>query len=71
MASYNKNYILQTARDFDGNHSKVLKEYKDMTTEWIENMDNPRFKNKIVFISGSTKELALRSQSPFILKKHA
>tara|TARA_B000000565_G_C23762325_1_gene368864 strand:- start:16 stop:855 length:840 start_codon:yes stop_codon:yes gene_type:complete len=36
MASYNKNYILQTARDFDGNHSKVLKEYKDMTTEWIE-----------------------------------
>lgn len=36
VASYNKNYILQTARDFDGYHSKVLKEYKDMTTKWIE-----------------------------------
>jgi len=33
---YTGNYILQTARDTDGNHSGVLSEYRLMTANWIE-----------------------------------
>jgi|SaaInlStandDraft_5_1057022.scaffolds.fasta_scaffold28522_1 L-ribulose-5-phosphate 3-epimerase len=33
---YKGNYILQTARANDGNHSKILDKFKDMTIDWIE-----------------------------------
>lgn len=33
---YKGNLILQTARAVQGNHSEVLKEYRDLTTNWIE-----------------------------------
>lgn len=33
---YNGNYILQTARANDGNHSRVLSRYRDMALDWIK-----------------------------------
>jgi L-ribulose-5-phosphate 3-epimerase len=33
---YNGNYILQTARASDGNHSGMLSHYRDMTLNWIK-----------------------------------
>lgn len=35
-AGYRGNYILQTARDPDGNHAQVLERYFAMTQEWIQ-----------------------------------
>lgn len=32
---YQGNYILQTARDADGRHGAVIKDYLDMTNNWI------------------------------------
>jgi L-ribulose-5-phosphate 3-epimerase len=34
--SYSGNYVLQTARATDGNHSDVLLHYRDMTANWLE-----------------------------------
>lgn len=34
---YNGNYILQTARAINGDHARVLSDYKNMTNLWIEN----------------------------------
>ena len=33
---YHGNFILQTARAIDGNHSKVLNDYRDLTKQWLE-----------------------------------
>jgi L-ribulose-5-phosphate 3-epimerase len=33
--SYQGNFILQTARAVDGNHAEVLREYRDMTHQWM------------------------------------
>tara|TARA_B100001758_G_C18409154_1_gene614334 strand:- start:1986 stop:2828 length:843 start_codon:yes stop_codon:yes gene_type:complete len=35
--NYKGNYILQTARCKKGNHSELLKSFKEMTAKWIEN----------------------------------
>lgn len=34
--NYQGNFILQTARADDGNHSEVLRSYRDMTQQWIK-----------------------------------
>lgn len=34
--SYQGNFILQTARADDGNHVEVLRNYRDMTLEWMQ-----------------------------------
>lgn len=33
--NYQGNFILQTARALDGNHTKVLEAYRDMTQQWL------------------------------------
>ena len=34
--NYKGNFILQTARAIEGNHSEVLVEYRDLTVNWLE-----------------------------------
>jgi L-ribulose-5-phosphate 3-epimerase len=34
--NYQGNFILQTARAFDGNHSSILSNYRDMTVNWLK-----------------------------------
>jgi hexulose-6-phosphate isomerase len=34
--NYQGNFILQTARAVDGNHAKVLRRYRDMTQQWMQ-----------------------------------
>jgi len=34
--NYQGNFILQTARALDGNHAKILSDYRDMTYDWIK-----------------------------------
>ena len=33
---YQGNFILQTARAVDGNHAEVLRDYRDMTRQWMQ-----------------------------------
>jgi L-ribulose-5-phosphate 3-epimerase len=37
--NYQGNYILQTARAAEGNHAEVLRSYRDMTQQWINQND--------------------------------
>lgn len=37
--NYQGNFILQTARDAEGNHSEVLCSYRDMTLQWMQQYD--------------------------------
>jgi L-ribulose-5-phosphate 3-epimerase len=34
--NYQGNFILQTARAIDGNHAEVLRSYRDMTQQWMQ-----------------------------------
>jgi L-ribulose-5-phosphate 3-epimerase len=38
-SGYSSQYILQTARAVDGDHSSALKRYRDMTVRWIEDIN--------------------------------
>ncbi|CAN1513722.1 IolE Sugar phosphate isomerases/epimerases [Methylophilaceae bacterium] len=38
--NYQGNFILQTARAADENHSKILSNYRDMTINWLKNYAN-------------------------------
>jgi len=40
---YNGNYILQTARATDENHAGVLCKYRDMVTNWLEELENKKW----------------------------
>ena len=37
---YKGNYILQTARDSSGQHSQAIKNYLDMTIDWISQYES-------------------------------
>jgi L-ribulose-5-phosphate 3-epimerase len=37
--NYQGNFILQTARAADGNHAEVLRSYRDMTQQWMQQYD--------------------------------
>jgi L-ribulose-5-phosphate 3-epimerase len=39
--NYRGNFILQTARAADGNHSEVLRSYRDMTLQWMRQFGLP------------------------------
>jgi hexulose-6-phosphate isomerase len=34
--NYQGNFILQTARALDGNHAEVLRDYRDIICQWMQ-----------------------------------